>query len=253
MDAVAPERLIEGDGTAETSWRHWLAAAAPPEKSLQQLLPFNARLVVVAPHPDDEVLACGGLMAGHATRGGDTLVIAVTDGEASHAGSTGHCASQLADRRRGESAEGMRRLGAVASNVLRLRLPDGHVDTHAEDLTRALTRVLLPSDVVVSTWRLDGHPDHEATGRAAANACESARCRLLEAPVWMWHWAAPGDSRVPWHRLVAMRLSPETVRRKQAALAAHATQLQWRGADQPPVLGVAILERAGRAGEYFFA
>ena len=253
MDVVAPDRLIEGDGTAETSWRSWLPAAALPEKSLSQLLPLNARLVVVAPHPDDEVLACGGLMAGHAIRGGDTLVVAVTDGEASHAGSTGHCASQLADTRRGESAEGMRRLGAVASNVVRLRLPDSGVGAHAEDLTRVLTRLLLPSDVVVSTWRLDGHPDHEATGDAAANACASARCRLLEAPVWMWHWAAPGDARVPWHRLVAMRLAPETVRRKQAALAAHATQLQWRGADQPPVLGVSIVERAARVSEYFFS
>ena len=48
MDAVAPDRLIEGDGTAETSWRGWLAAAARPEKSLSQLLPVNARLVVVS-------------------------------------------------------------------------------------------------------------------------------------------------------------------------------------------------------------
>lgn len=253
MVAVAPDRLIEGDGTDEASWRSWLADFPPPHKSLQHLLPLDVRLVMVAPHPDDEVLACGGLIAGHATRGGETLVVAVTDGEASHADTTDRSALQLSDTRRGESTEGMRRLGATASNVLRLRLPDGCVDEHAEDLTRVLTRLLLPSDVVVSTWRLDGHPDHEATGRAAAHACAAAGCMLLEAPVWMWHWAAPGDARVPWHRLVAVRLPPETVRRKQAALAAHTTQLQWRGGDQPPVLGVSIVERAGRPCEYFLA
>ena len=43
------------------------------------------RVVVVAPHPDDEVLAAGGLMRWMACRGREVLVVGVTDGEASHA------------------------------------------------------------------------------------------------------------------------------------------------------------------------
>jgi LmbE family N-acetylglucosaminyl deacetylase len=253
MDLVTHERVIEGDGTAEAHWQHWLAASPTPLRWLPELLPPNARLVVVAPHPDDEVLACGGLIARHAAQGGDTLIVAVSDGEASHADTASHQPLQLADLRRGESAEGLRRLGARAARVLRLQLPDGRVAEHAAELPRMLQRVLLADDVVVTTWRLDGHPDHEAAGHAAAQACAAVGCRLLEAPVWMWHWAALGDARVPWHRLVALTLSPDTVRRKQGALAAHASQLQARSARLGPVLGPAIRARAGRDTEYFFA
>jgi LmbE family N-acetylglucosaminyl deacetylase len=253
VDLVSPERVIEGDGTAEPHWRRWFASAPAPRRSLPQLLPENRRLVVVAPHPDDEVLACGGLIARHAARGGETLVVAVSDGEASHADTPGWDALQLADVRRVESAEGLQRLGTRHAQVLHFGLPDGRLSEHADDLPRMLRRVLLPTDVVVSTWRLDGHPDHEATALAAARACVAVGCRLLEAPVWMWHWAVPGDPRVPWERLFGLDLGTDIVRRKQYALAAHATQLQVRDARLGPVLGAAILARAGRETEYFFA
>ena len=57
------ERVIQGQGTPEAVWRPWLRAQpfAPMPKTA--LLGEARRLVVVAPHPDDEVLACGGLLA----------------------------------------------------------------------------------------------------------------------------------------------------------------------------------------------
>ena len=38
------------------------------------------QVLVVAPHPDDEVLGCGGVMAAHAARGDDVHVAVVTRG-----------------------------------------------------------------------------------------------------------------------------------------------------------------------------
>jgi LmbE family N-acetylglucosaminyl deacetylase len=131
-------------------------------------------------------------------------------------------------------------------------VPDGGVARRTGALAHTLSRLLLPSDVVVTTWRLDGHPDHEATGLAAAQACAAAGCRLLEAPVWMWHWAAPGDPRIAWDRLVGLALGVDLVWRKQEALAAHVTQLRARDATCGPVLGAEIVTRAARATEYFF-
>jgi LmbE family N-acetylglucosaminyl deacetylase len=215
------------------------------------LLPADKRLVVVAPHPDDEVLACGALLARHAAVGGDILIVAASDGEASHRGVPGSNPERLAAMRRDESAEGLHRLGARDVKVHRLGLPDGGLSAHVDDLAHCLTGLLRPFDVVISTWRLDGHPDHEASGRAAARACDASRCRLLEAPVWMWHWATPGDSRVPWHRLVGLAVPARTVALKQDALAAHATQLRPRGAVQGPVLCATMLARASWSTEYF--
>lgn len=246
-------RRIEGGGTAEVDWQAWPGLASARRLSLNEWLPQGVRLVVVAPHPDDEVLACGGLLASHAARGGAGLVVAVTDGEASHAGSTTWTPAELARTRRAESSAGLQTLGLRRGDIARFGLPDGRVERHLSKLVSGLHLILQPTDVVVSTWRLDGHPDHEATGRAVATVCARTGCRFMEAPVWMWHWAEPGDPRLPWHRLMAFDLDDAAVAAKRQALTAHASQLAPRDGVEPwPVLGPAILERAARRSEFFF-
>ncbi len=251
MAAVASGRRIVGDGTTdEAAWRDWLSLLQPPRVSLDELVGADQRLVVVSPHPDDEVLAGAGLMALHAQRGGLTAVVAVTEGEASHRGDPAWPAPRLASARRVERRRGLARLGLNAGVVTRLALPDSAVASHRDALQQGLRQLLRPTDCVVSTWQLDGHPDHEATGAEAARVCADLGCRLIEAPVWMWHWSAPADARVPWQRLRALALPSDAATRKAAALAEHATQLVAR-VDFPPVLGPAIRARAAWPVEYF--
>ena len=195
--------------------------------------------MVVAPHPDDEVLACGGLLARHAAHGGSSLVVAVTDGEASHDASSLWSPQALAAARRGESAEGLLRLGLRNPTPVRLALPDGAVTQNEAALCAALMQLLQPGDVVVTTWQLDGHPDNDATGRCTAQVCKERGCSLVEAPVWMWHWANPDDSRIPWHRLRSLPLDAATQQQKQDALAAHASQLGARGLTCPSSMSIA--------------
>jgi LmbE family N-acetylglucosaminyl deacetylase len=257
MGAVA-ERRIEGGGTSDLRWQAWLAEHPLPARGLDEWVAADQRLVVVAPHPDDEVLACGGLLAMHLARGGRCLVVAVTDGDASHLDSPHWTRDSLGAARRNESAAGLAALGSqkgACTEVERFGIPDGAVAAHEHALCERLSTVLEARDVVVTTWRLDGHPDHDTTGRACARACALAGVRLLEAPVWMWHWASPGDDRVPWQRLASLPIDAEAMRRKQAALAAHHTQLTVRerteGDALEPVLGAEILARALRTFEAF--
>lgn len=250
MAAVAPAPLISGRGTLDAEWRVALAA-----RHLQGLRdgPYPcSRVVVVAPHPDDEVLACGGLLSRHAAQGGRTLIVAVTDGEASHRGSPGWSATALAAVRRSERRRGLGYLGLPDPAIVALRLPDGDVRAHGGWLQACLQRCLRPADIVVSTWLHDGHPDHDATALATIAACRRSGARLIQAPVWMWHWAHPGDPRVPWRRLRRFPLAPADVRRKQRALFAHRSQLDARQRLEGPVLGEAILGRLSRRDEYFF-
>lgn len=235
-------KLIGGEDTAAALWQ---GLRVP----LIEGPAVGARLVVIAPHPDDEVLACGGLLALHAAAGGACLVLAVTDGEASDRQAS---PSRLAAVRRIERVRGLQRLGLAASCVHRLGLPDGQVGHRTAALVDAITPVLHPSDWVVATWRHDGHPDHDATGLAAAQACAATGSRLVEAPVWMWHWASPADERVPWQRLRALPLTTWVLRRKQQALVAHASQWAPRLGGQAPVLDAAMRARALRPHEYFF-
>ncbi len=252
MVSVERKRLIKGSGTAEAAWLAWLASDVVAPCALQDWLPGHQRLVVIAPHPDDEVLACGGLLATHCDQGGSVLVVAVTDGEASHAGSSLWEPQTLAAVRRSESLNGLHHLGIMDSAVKRVALPDGAVAQHILRLALLLQTLLRPSDRVLTTWRFDGHPDHEATAVAAAMACSALGCCMIEAPVWMWHWARPRDPFVPWSRLRRLQLTSDARKRKQAALAAHASQLEQHTRADGAVLGPAILARAQRDCEYFF-
>ena len=252
MAAVMRPRLIQGPATSEAQWLTWLNRVNVPPWNWRDCFGPQERLVALAPHPDDEVLACGGLLAMHALAGGECLIVGITAGEASHAQSPIWTAHGLAKARASEREQGLVRLGLPNVEVLRLGFPDGSVSRYPQELQSMLAAILRPGDVVVTTWRLDGHPDHDAAGACAAAVCSDRGCRLVEAPVWMWHWATPGDDRVPWQRLRQVPLGPQVQRQKQQALQAHFSQLAPRGAELGPVLDDAIVSRSRRAGEYFF-
>jgi LmbE family N-acetylglucosaminyl deacetylase len=182
--------------------------------------------VVVAPHPDDEVLAAGGLLRSAALAGRDLLVLALTDGGASHPGSTRWPAEVLPAQRRAESAAAMLELGLPADVLHRLGLPDGALADHESELRARLAAVIGPADVLVVPWRWDGHPDHEAAGRACAAVAEAAGTGCFEAPIWGWHWCRPDDPAFPWSRAVALPLPPDLVERKRRAVAAFVSQLE---------------------------
>ncbi|MEF7615756.1 PIG-L family deacetylase [Aquincola sp. MAHUQ-54] len=250
MDPVAAERAIEGQGTPESAWQRWGGLHAMPQRSAGGLLPPGARAVVLAPHPDDEVLACGGLLAQWVAAGHPVSVVCVTDGEASLPAARGCAPAELAARRRREREAGLRCLGVLGRAELHcLALPDGGVGGCLPALAGRLAALLGPGDQVFAPWRHDGHPDHEAVGEAAARACRRAGATLHELPIWMWHWAAPGDPRVPWARL--RRIGVQHRLPKAKAILRHRSQVLPFGGEAPTLPRWA-LKRWLRPHEYVF-
>ena len=245
------ERLIAGAGTPEMAWQAWAGLHRLPRTKLRDLVPFSARTVVISPHPDDEILATGGLLAMLARDGTNVCVVAVTDGGASHPGSMRWPAPLLAVHRRAESLEGLALLGLAPQIREALQVPDGQVRSHLRTIVCWLRHFLRPDDVVLSTWERDGHPDHEASAQATALACASIGARHIQVPVWMWHWASPSDARVPWRRIVRLPLSADAINRKKLALGAHSTQLEPQDTGRPPVLEPATTARLLRPFEFF--
>lgn len=214
---------IEGHGTPERDWAQWGA----PARFAPWLLPRDARrVVVVAPHPDDEVLGAGGLARIAADAGLPVVIVAVTDGGASHPGSPTLDAQQLIAARQIERTTALARLGLDRAQVVRLQLPDGGVANLEAELQQHLIQMLKPGDVCVATWSGDGHPDHEAVGRAADRASTGRGAVLLQVPIWMWHWSCPADARVPWDRLRRVELPAHVVMAKQCAVDAFSTQVR---------------------------
>jgi len=237
----APANPIEAPGTAEADWRAWPGLAALPAAD-----PAGwGSIVVVAAHPDDEVLGAGGTLGLLAAAGARLRLVSVTDGEASHPG----CADPggLAARRAAETAAALRLLGAQSAEVIRFQLPDTQVARHEAELAGRLRTLAAGFGTCLAPWDGDVHADHEAAGRAARRAVPRTLCY----PVWAWHWARPGDPRVPWHRAVAVPLPPRMARRKRAAIGCFTSQLEPRDG-LPPVLPPGTVAHFTRTLEVLF-
>jgi LmbE family N-acetylglucosaminyl deacetylase len=249
MDAVNLDRHIAGAGTPAAAWRADPRLGRVPAVDVAHLVPHGARVVIVAPHPDDEILACGGLLQ---LAPAGALLVAVTDGEGSHPDSPDWPQARLRATRPRETLDALACLG-VDAPVLRLQVPDGGVTAAQADVATGLAAILQAGDVVVTTWRHDGHPDHEATARACAAAARAVGATLLETPVWGWHWSAPDDAAMPFAHARKLALAPAVVARKRAALACFRSQVlpdPSRGA--PPVLPAHARERLLTAYEVYF-
>jgi LmbE family N-acetylglucosaminyl deacetylase len=155
-----------------------------------------------------------------------------------------------------ESAEALRRLGMPLHSLKWIRggFCDNALAAREPQLSQFIARYLQPGDVVFSTWRNDGNDDHEAVGRASANACSLVGAQLYELPIWAWHCPAREGAMIPWQRARKVRLDTWTVARKLHAVHAYASQL----AGDPqiglaPILAQVLLERMREPYEIVFA
>jgi len=177
-------------------------------------------VVVVAPHPDDEIIGAAALIATLVRRGSRVTVVIVSDGAASHPGSRRWPRARLIAERHHESRRALRRLGVAAGAVRRLDLPDGAVGAHRADLTRALRRIVRAGagagvDLIVGPAAADAHPDHRAV--AAALHRIGGGSRRLSYQVW-----PPQSPLRRGSRLVAM---PGGSAAKRSLIRVHRTQL----------------------------
>ncbi|HEV7484677.1 MAG TPA: PIG-L family deacetylase [Thermoanaerobaculia bacterium] len=113
------------------------------------------RLLVLAPHPDDEVIGCGGLVALHLREGRKVHVVVATDG--AQAGD--------AAQRAAESRAALASLGDATIEFL--RFPDRAL-SNAHDLDDRLAAILREwkPDLIAVPSPLEIHPDHVALSRA---------------------------------------------------------------------------------------
>lgn len=197
------------DRTDPRAWDEWVAAL--PDAELNP-----GRVVVLAPHPDDETFGCGGLIAQFCARSISVTVITVTDGAASHRHHLG-----LAGRRQAEQRQAIRALGCTEPPVW-LGLPDGGVLPLEARLAGELDGAVAGSDLLVAPWSGDGHVDHEVVGRVGLEVGRRHGIRVVSYPVWAWRWAVPSDlAGLSWTQL---SLSDDAVRAKRAAIGCYPSQ-----------------------------
>jgi LmbE family N-acetylglucosaminyl deacetylase len=209
---ISPER--EDD---ETRWQSIPEHELVPYRALAPL-PVE-RLLVLAPHPDDEVFGLGGMLALAADQGCRVSVIVLTDG-----GAGGDAAVRERESRAAAAALGYDR----GTDALRFwRLPDRGLNPD-EALVQRIGREIeaLRPQWVLAPSPFEIHPDHRATCRAAIDAVAGA---------WSGQGAAPqlgfyevGQPLMP---NVLVDITP-VLARKRAAIACFGSQLDVQHYDE---------------------
>ena len=207
--------------------------------------PAQGGALVVAPHPDDESLGCGGLLAACAAGGWKARVVVLSDGAKSHPSSPTWPAPRLVARRQAEARAAVAALGLdPARDIAFLGLPDTAVPSPGQPgfaaAVAALREWLDPAPAAVfAAWRHDPHGDHRA-GFALVAAALDGRARLFAYPVWGLAFAHP----IPGFPLPAAPLLPAPPRgfrldmarhlpAKRRAVAAHESQVSALIEDDP--------------------
>jgi LmbE family N-acetylglucosaminyl deacetylase len=222
-------------GTAERQWDQALHDAS-------EWSPPSQPLLVVSPHPDDEVLGAGGLMRSHALAGRGVIVLSVTNGEAAYPDWT-----ELHRIRRRELHDALYVLGAGTIDTIRLGIPDGHVKDHRLELVEVLCRLIARRPVLVAPYEFDGHPDHDATGAVCCDVAGTHRLTLVRYPIWTWHHATPASfAHCDWGRFL---LDEATQRAKSQAIKCFTSQLRPWG--RPPIVPNHVLPYFERPYEAF--
>jgi LmbE family N-acetylglucosaminyl deacetylase len=198
--------------------------------------------IVLAPHPDDETLGAGGLIARLRNRDIPVSVVAITDGENAYSDSDG-----LGEIRVPEQVEALRRLGVSKSMIYRLGLPDRDVSLYEDELLALLRPIVSEAAHIVAPWPLDFHPDHEATGRAAQ--CIASECGLEISFYLFWTWHRGSPDLLSNQALLGLPLSDLEMEMKMHALAAH--QSQFAHPNGQPILSSELLEPARRTFEVY--
>ena len=193
---------------------------------------LSKKILIVAPHMDDEVLGCGGIMHMHTDKT-QIYCIYATDGARSPAPLlpwTGSIDPDITERRRHEALEVMDEVGIPRENSIFLDFPDGKLMKNALPFTARLAEQLarIEPAVILVPFRYDLHPDHVAVHRGARDAVleSDGSSILLEYFIYFrWRLIESGDVRqmIPASRLLNIDTSA-VADKKAATIRLYASQ-----------------------------
>lgn len=219
----------------------------------QERVVTSRNAMIFAPHPDDETLGCGGLIALKRSQGEQVWVVLLTNGEASYLYDRTANKTTLPQTRLQEAQRAMAILGVSSSHLFCLNQPDGQLVNLPEPQQQSLVQNLFelietyqPEELYVP-HQLDVHADHEATYGLVKQALARSSCSatLWQYPIWIF-----------WNRLLFWNLSTkdlthayrvplgEVLEMKQKAIASYRSQ--------HPVLPPGFLQNCLQPYELFF-
>jgi N-acetylglucosamine malate deacetylase 1 len=217
--------------------------------------------MVIAPHQDDEVLGCGGLIRLKREQNVPVQIVFITNGAASHAKHPKFQSGEMVPIRQQEALSALSILGVDSEQIHFLDKPDSqlqNLDASKRQQTieqlAQLLKSFQPGEVYV-THRQDRIKDHEVTYELVQAAIQYSGIEvdILQYPIWiLWKSLLFRDLKL--HELAyAHRISIHSVQSKKIeALEAYRSQCLPIDAETSAVLKPGFLRRFLVPYEIFF-
>ena len=239
---------------------HYLKA--PPLLNLESLHYDIGASLVLSPHPDDESLGCGGMIALLREKEVPVHVAFITDGAASHPNSVRFPPHKLAALRKQEATAACKVLGVEDDALYFFEQPDGKLNDSLTEKSPILVEKLAK---IIEKWNFksvfvpyknDAHPDHKATWKLLQLALQKSNHKptLIEYPIWLWKNGKKEDyPDLSEYNFFRLNIT-EVQERKERAIAAHKSQVTHFIEDDPEgfCLTPELLEPFLGKEEYFF-
>ena len=183
-------------------------------------------VVVLAPHPDDEILGCGHLMRAFTQAKTALAVIWLTDGGSAFGPLAAFDRVALAQTRSAEALIGLRAM-EIAVKPFFLGFPDGRLAEYVEAAVERLRDIVRTraAEAIFVTDQFDGHPDHVAAFRIAS--------QIVGPAIYSYPVSGRYDGGAPDKTRSAITLRTQDGDVKRLGLACHVSQHEGGGAIFP--------------------
>lgn len=178
---------------------------------------IDSQTLILAPHPDDEIFGCAGLILQLVSQGKPPHIVIMTGGGASHKECCDVASSDVIAARRELTLKAAKELGLSHDYIHFLDFEDGRIGNRPETEVEKLKNIIatLKPKTLLVPHNGEGWPDHLAVRTLGLDlAYESTS--IYEYCVWMWYYR---QKNLDWHNASKLKMSKTEHLKKHKAIA----------------------------------
>lgn len=216
---------------------------------LTELKPKGS-VLILAPHPDDEVFGCGGLITRLTSEGKWPHIVVMTGGGASHRECCDVAVSDVITARRELTLKAAKELGLPPEYIHFLDFEDGLIGNRPESEVLKLRDFIasLKPDTVFIPHRGEGWPDHLAVRELGLNLVPESTA-IFEYCVWMWYYR---QKHLDWSKASKLKMTHDEYSKKLSAIITYTTACAPCGKPWVGVLPDLFIEANTSETELYF-
>lgn len=220
-------------------------------KTFSKRLVIHDNVLIISPHPDDEILGCGGIIAAQNKRGKSVSIIFMTKGENVNE----NIVKEIIVEERNKLTR--KALSSVGHNIEKcyfLDYPDGGVSYNHPETNKLnlLIKQIKPQVIYVPNLN-DGWNDHVQANQIVHSLIKNTTIQLYEYCVWFWY-TMPFKTvfSIDWHQSLIFKMKRDEQKRKKRAIEIYMEAKDLEGRPYSGNLPKVLLKSCSWKSELYF-